>query len=257
MAEFASHVSRRSFVCALLVAALTIAIQSQACADDAAPLKVCLVSGSLEYKSNESLAEFQKYLEAHYHARCTRAFIEGKDETRLPGLDQLDDCDVMLLFTRRLKLTGEDLRRIKEYCQSGRPVVGVRTASHAIQSWLDLDKEVLGGNYQGHYDNDLKTEVSLVEAEKDNPLVAGVTPFVSAGSLYKNKGIAADCRVLMTGTSPESTEPITWTRTHNGGRVFYTSLGHAQDFQEESFRRLLANALFWAAHREPPTPSSP
>ncbi len=255
MPNIAGQCSRRAFLFTLL-AALAIASQSWARADEAAPLKVCLVSGSLEYNSNESLAEFQTYLESHYNAKCTRAFIEGEDETRLPGLEQLDDCDVMLLFTRRLKLTGDDLRRIKEYCQSGRPVVGVRTASHAIQSWLELDQEVLGGNYKGHYKNDLTTEVSLVEAEKDNPLLAGVTPFVSVGSLYKNKGIAADCQVLMTGTSPESTEPITWTRTQNGGRVFYTSLGHVQDFQEESFRRLLANGLFWAAGRGPQTPSS-
>jgi type 1 glutamine amidotransferase len=251
-----SYLSRGSLFVAMLATALASTIQSQVRAAEAPPLKVCLVSGSLEYKSNESLAEFQKYLEANYNAKCTRAFIEGEDETRLPGLEQLDDCDVMLLFTRRLKLSGDDLRRIKEYCQSGRPVVGVRTASHAIQSWLELDKEVLGGNYKGHYKNDLETVVSLVEAEKDNPLLAGVTPFVSRGSLYKNQGIADDCQLLMTGKSPESTEPITWTRMHNGGRVFYTSLGHVQDFQEESFRRLLANALFWAAKREAQSPSS-
>ena len=255
MANFAVRLNRRAFLLALFAATLASTSQSQARADEAAPLKVCLVSGSLEYKSNESLAEFQKYLESHYNAKCTRAFIEGQDETRLPGLEQLDDCDVMLLFTRRLKLSGDDLRRIKDYCQSGRPVVGVRTASHAIQSWLELDKEVLGGNYKGHYKNDLTTEVALVEAEKDHPLLAGVTPFVSVGSLYKNQGIADDCQVLMTGTSPESTEPITWTRMHNGGRVFYTSLGHVQDFREESFRRLLANGLFWAAGREPQSPS--
>jgi len=61
--------------------------------------------------------------------------------------------------------------------------------------------------------------------------------------------------VLMIGTSPEATERITWTRTNHGGRAFYTSLGHPQDFQEESFRRLLANGLFWAAGREPHAPS--
>jgi type 1 glutamine amidotransferase len=72
------------------------------------------------------------------------------------------------------------------------------------------------------------------------------------GSLYKNNEIAPDTEVLMTGTNPEATEPITWTRMHKGGRVFYTSLGHPDDFQIESFRRLLANALFWAAGRTPP-----
>jgi type 1 glutamine amidotransferase len=220
----------------------------------AEPLKVCLVSGSLEYESNESLAELQKYLEANYDIRCSRAFVEGKDINNLPGLENLDTCDVMLLFTRRLEIDGEQLQKIKDYCNSGRPVVGVRTASHALQNWLALDQEVLGGNYKGHYSNDLVTEVKLVEDAKDDPLLAGVAPFRSAGSLYKNKDIAPDCRVLMIGTSPESTDPITWTRLHNGGRVFYTSLGHQQDFQEESFRRLLSNAIHWAAGRDPQTP---
>jgi type 1 glutamine amidotransferase len=233
----------------LLASVVFVGARSGACAEDK-PLSVCLVSGSLEYKSNESLAEFQKYLESHYNAKCSRAFIEGEDESRLPGLENLEHCDVMLLFTRRLKLSGDDLRRIQEYCLAGKPVVGVRTASHAIQSWLELDKLVLGGNYRGHYSNDLATDVTLVENAKGDPLLEGVKPFRSAGSLYKNQGLADDCRVLMTGTSPEATEPITWTRTFKGGRVFYTSLGHAQDFQEQSFRRLLVNALFWAAGRD-------
>ena len=73
------------------------------------PLKVCLVSGSLEYKSNESLAGFQKYLEANYPAKCSRAFLEGQNEEHLNGLENLSHCDVMLLFTRRLKLSGEQL----------------------------------------------------------------------------------------------------------------------------------------------------
>jgi type 1 glutamine amidotransferase len=246
---------RVGIVCVALISLFFSAAESRG--DDAPPLKVCLVSGSLEYKSNESLAEFQKYLESHYNARCTQAFIQGKDIEHLSGLENLDDSDVMLLFTRRLKIEGPELEKIKAYCQSGKPVVGVRTASHALQNWLALDKEVLGGNYEGHYDGDLATDVSLVAEQKDNPLLIGVTPFRSLGSLYKNKGIASDCVVLMTGTSPEATEPITWTRTHNGGRVFYTSLGHPQDFQEESFRRLLANGIFWAAGRDPQTPKTP
>jgi len=63
----------------------------------------------------------------------------------------------------------------------------------------------------------------------------GVQPYRSIGSLYKNKEIAADCTLLMTGTTTEATEPITWTREPHGKRVFYTSLGHPQDFKEPSF----------------------
>jgi type 1 glutamine amidotransferase len=239
-------------VCGLALAVLVVVPTLTIAADAAKPLAVCLVSGSLEYKSNESLAEFQKFLEASYPIRCSRAFIVGTDEEHLPGLENLDDCDVMLLFTRRLKLSGGELERIKRYCLSGRPIVGVRTASHAIQTWLELDKEVLGGNYQGHYGNELQTDVAIVDSAKNHPILAGVRPFRSQGSLYKNPGISSDVEVLLTGTIPGHTEPIAWTRTYKGARIFYTSLGHPGDFAEDSVRRLIAGALFWTTGRDVP-----
>ena len=48
-------------------------------------------------------------------------------------------------------------------------------------------------------------------------------------------------------------EPVTWTNTHiGGGRVFYTSLGHPDDFQVPALRRLLLNGVYWAAGLEVP-----
>ncbi|MEX2113719.1 MAG: ThuA domain-containing protein [Pirellulales bacterium] len=238
---------------AVLLSAIALALFPPiAWAAEPVPLKVCLVSGSIEYQSNESLAELQKYLEANFPVKCSRAFLVGDDVEHLPGLENLDDCDVMLLFTRRLELSGDDLARIKKYCLSGRPIVGVRTASHAIQSWLEFDKQILGGNYQGHHGNDLETRVAIVEAAKNHPVLACVTPFSTRGSLYKNQGIADDVTLLMTGANPDTTEPITWTREVKGGRVVYTSLGHPDDFHEPSFQRLLVNALFWTAGRNVP-----
>ncbi|HLN30529.1 MAG TPA: PVC-type heme-binding CxxCH protein [Gemmataceae bacterium] len=216
----------------------------------APPLKVCLVSGSVEYKSDESLAAFQKYLEEHYKVHCTRAFRKADDD--LPGLENLETCDVMLLFTRRLTISGEQLARIKKYCRSGKPIVAVRTASHAFQNWLALDKEILGGNYGNHYGAGAATQVQIAEKARMHPILQGVEPFRSVGSLYKNTGLAADDEVLLTGSIPGHTEPIAWTRLNHGARVFYTSLGHPDDFKEPSFLHLLTNALFWTAGKELP-----
>jgi putative membrane-bound dehydrogenase-like protein len=213
-------------------------------------LKVCLVSGSLEYDSDGSLAAFQKYLEENYPVVCTRAFRKTDDD--LPGLDNLETCDVMLLFTRRLTIKGEQLDRLRAYCKAGKPIVAVRTASHAFQNWLELDKEVLGGNYKGHYGDGPPTQVSLADRAKEHPILAGVKAFQGAGSLYKNTGQAEDVEVLLTGNIPDHTEPLAWTRVHNGGRVFYTSLGHPKDFQNNNFKRLLVNALYWTTKRDPP-----
>jgi putative heme-binding domain-containing protein len=210
-------------------------------------LRVCLVSGSLEYNSDESLSRFQKYLEDRYHVQCSRAFRRSDDD--VPGLENLEHCDVMLLFTRRLSISGEQLERVKKYCVAGKPVVAVRTASHAFQNWLALDRDVLGGDYRGHYGVGPLVDVRLRQQAKDHPILDGIRPFQSAGSLYKNPQVARDVEVLLTGGIRDHTEPVAWTRVHNSGRIFYTSLGHPQDFNEESFRQLLANALFWCTKR--------
>ncbi|HEV2948961.1 MAG TPA: PVC-type heme-binding CxxCH protein [Gemmataceae bacterium] len=211
------------------------------------PLQVCLVSGSLEYDSDHSLAGFEEFLEKHYRVKCSRAFRKADND--LPGLENLKTCDVLLLFTRRLTIDGEQLEQVKKYCQAGKPIVGVRTASHAFQNWLALDKEILGGNYQGHYGSGPAVEVHIENHAKDHPTLMNVKPFWSAGSLYKNTGLAKGAEVLLTGSIPEHTEPVAWTHLSHGGRVFYTSLGHSKDFADDNFKQLLVNALFWTANR--------
>jgi type 1 glutamine amidotransferase len=94
--------------------------------------------------------------------------------------------------------------------------------------------------------------VIIVEKAKDHPILAGVKPFESPGSLYKNPHVAKEVEVLLTGDNGEHTEPIAWTRTYKGGRIFYTSLGHQKDFEDENFKRMLVNALFWTTNRDKP-----
>jgi type 1 glutamine amidotransferase len=150
-----------------------------------------------------------------------------------------------------MQLQGEQLERFQKYMLSGRPIVAVRTASHAVQTWLELDREVLGGNYQGHYGKEPPTEIKIVDGKADHPILKGFALAGAPGPLYKNTGHAADVDMLLTGKSGADVEPLAWTRQYKGGRVFYTSLGNVETFEEEAFRRMLANALFWTAQREP------
>ncbi|HOZ46806.1 MAG TPA: isochorismatase family protein [Candidatus Hydrogenedentes bacterium] len=234
-----------SVACALVLVVLGLASTAQA-----APLKVCMVSGSFEYDSDACLDLLKDYLEEGYDVQVT--LLKATSWTEILGLEALDDCDVALFFTRRLKVEGEPLDRIKAYWASGRPIVGVRTASHGFQNALEFDKEVLGGNYHNHYGKGLTTRVSFTEAGKSHPILDGVGELRSRNTLYMNKPIAEDTEILATGMTPESdgSEPVAWTRVHHGGRVFYTSLGGLGDFEGASFKRMLANALFWTAERD-------
>ena len=207
-------------------------------------LKVLLVSGSLEYKSDESLAMWQKHLEATGRVEIIRAF--RKTDEDIPGLiDGLARCDVAVFFTRRLKVSGEQLEAVKKYAGSGKPIIGIRTASHGFQNWLAMDKVVFGGDYGNHYGHDLTPELSVTEAGQKHPILEGVRLRTATGGLYKNASVNKDVTVLLRGKIPEHTEPVAWTREVNKGRVFYTSLGHPKDFEDEHFLRMLTNALWW------------
>ena len=211
------------------------------------PLKLCMLSGSFEYDSESSLTVFRDYVEREHPVRTD--LIVYRSEGDHKSLSAIEETDVLLVFTRRLNITGEELERFKAYCRDGRPIVGVRTASHALQNWLDFDREVLGGNYDMHWEHGPRAQVRFEPGSVGHPVMEGVEEFSSAGSLYRNTHIASDASLLMSAGADEHDEPVTWTRTHAGGRVFYTSLGHQEDFEEPNFLRLLANAVLWCGGR--------
>ena len=208
-------------------------------------LHVCLVSGAPEYRSDRALAAFQEYLEGLFSVHCHRAFLTAEDD--LPGLEHLATSDCMLLFARRMTVGGEPLARIREYCGRGGAMVVVRAGGHAFQNWPEFDREVLGADPRGNYGNAEQPEVNPVAAAGNHPVLEGVVPFPSAGSPVRSANLVADATVLLEGTHYGHTEPVAWTRPYGGGRVFCTSLGELADFRQESFRRLLANAVYWTA----------
>jgi len=223
-------------------------------------LKVCIISGSAEYETHKFLPQYKEYLEDRYNIKatllqCTDTEKPGND---IPGLEALDDCDVALIYTRRLEIGGEQLERVKRYALSGRPIVAVRTASHGFQKFLEFDKEVLGGNYHGHFGGSSRGDLTaptqraeVAEDAKDHPVVRGVSVIKSRYSLYKTAPVAEDVHVLMWSSIPgEEKQPAAWVRQYKGGRIFYTSLGGIQDFENATFQRMIAQALFWTAGRE-------
>lgn len=212
-------------------------------------IALTMLSGSFEYDSEDSLTVLGGYLQENAPAvDATLVAYESEDDN--PSLELLEEeTDVLLVFTRRLNTAGIELERFKSYCARGGAVVGIRTASHAYQNWLAFDGEVLGGNYDGHYGSGMTTRVEIAKGAQEHPILHEVLPFESRGSLYRNTPISEPTTLLLTGRAEEHFEPVAWTHTHGGGRVFYTSLGHQKDFWELDFLRLVENAVLWAADR--------
>ncbi|MDR2472629.1 MAG: isochorismatase family protein, partial [Tannerella sp.] len=184
----------------------------------------------------------------------------------LENLQIIDDASLAVFFIRRRALEPEKMAKIKAYVASGRPVIGIRTASHSFDAkgnvprsgggieaasasaadmmaqWPEFDRDVFGGNYQGHYGH-LKTgtDVKLTPGMENHPLLKGVTPYNSPNWLYQNRPLrTAKAQVLLIGSNPGvADEPVAWLN----GNTFYTSLGHWDDWKSESFRNLMFNAV--------------
>jgi len=204
--------------------------------------QIVLISGSFEYDSEESLVLLRDYLQVNAPLRCE--LIVYSSEADDVSLSVIDEADAVVMFTRRLETQGVELERFQSYCRDGRPLVALRTASHSFQHWLELDREILGGNYDGHFGSEIETQVLCAEGIK-HEILQEVEPFGAHGSLYRNTPLADDTTTLLYGRAGEHDEPVAWT-CERAGRVFTTSLGHQRDFWELDFLRLVENALRWA-----------
>ena len=212
---------------------------------------IVFIAGEFEYKSKETLPPFAAELSKNFAAKTV--VLQRPDDPKvqtIPRLEALREADLIVLFVRRMTLPETELAAIRTSLDSGKPLVALRTSSHAFENWKEFDRDVLGGNYQGHHGNKLKTTITIpAEAQRD-PLLNGVTGFLSEGSLYKNTPLRPGAKPFLTGTvQGHPPEPIAWTHHYKGARIFYTSLGHPNDFKEESFKRLVRNGIEWALQK--------
>ena len=229
---------------------------------------VVFVVGESEYDTAETLPAFAA---AELDARGVRTTFVFAAGNRFPGIEAIESADVVVLSVRRRTPPSDQLAAVRAYLARGKPLVALRTSSHAFAlrrgtppeghaDWPAFDEEVLGGRYELHYDNREGTDVFVRPEAGVHPILADVKhpSFHSDGTLYRSRGLGDSAHVLMDGRATVGgevvEEPVAWTHTYRGSKVFYTSLGHPSDFEQAPFRQMLVNAIFWAMDETPPLP---
>ena len=128
--------------------------------------QVVLVSGDEEYRSEEALSQLGKILSVHHGFRCTVLYavdpatgtINPNYSSNIPGLHALETADLMIIATRFRNLPDDQMRQIDTYLKSGRPVIGMRTATHAFRipadrkEWIHYDYRYNGPTNWVHRD---------------------------------------------------------------------------------------------------------
>jgi hypothetical protein len=163
---------------------------------------IVFVSGDEEYRSEEALPQLAKILAKHHGFKCTVLFaIDKKDGTinpnvtdNIPGLEALKTADLMVIFTRFRNLPDDQLKYIADYLETGKPVIGMRTATHAFNlngskthqnwSWGSKDKgweggfgrRILGETWVNHHGahGSQSTRGIIAKGEENHPILRGI-----------------------------------------------------------------------------------
>jgi type 1 glutamine amidotransferase/nicotinamidase-related amidase len=213
-----------------------------------------------EYQTERTLPEFvHDMVQDRLGVDVTILVGDAKPPHDVPGLvSALENADLLIVSIRRRSMPVADLQAVRKFIAAGKPVVGIRTASHAFDAkgeladgravWPEFGAEILGCNYTGHHDPKAMTTLAVVAESAEHPILTGVRlPLTGHGSLYKVSPLAKTATPLLAGSIPnQPVEPVAWINQVGRSRVFYTSLGSSEDFQTAGFRRLLANAILWA-----------
>jgi type 1 glutamine amidotransferase len=222
--------------------------------------RLLMIIAEDEYETEKTLPDFAaKHLSHHFSV--SMAFARASERHEVIGMDQIQNADALLVSVRRRALPEEDLQRIRDFVASGKPVIGIRTASHAFSLrgnpppeqhavWENFDPLVIGGNYRGHYANSLTASLSLANGAEDHPILQALAghKLSTEGSLYQTAPLEPGALPLLVGSvDGEAAQPVAWTFIRgDGGRTFYTSLGHPGDFKQVAFESLLSAGIHWA-----------
>lgn len=253
--------SRRSL--SVLLLAITLAPLFPVSAK-AGPHIVFMI-GEREYGTVETLPEFFKTELAPkgFTADFITAPTEGEGRNDFPGLEEaLAKADLVVVSVRRRAPKTSQLHALRAYLDAGKPLIGLRTASHAFHLrgeappeghalWESFDPEVLGGNYHDHY-GDESFVISTADGAGNSPLLKGVD-LKPSSRLYRSGPLAKSATPLLIGTlEGNPPEPVAWTNRYGpkNAKVFHTSLGAREDFDQPGFRQLLANAVNWALEKD-------
>ena len=261
---------------------------------------IVFLVGDEEYRSEDSMPQLAKILAVHHGFKCTVLFainketgeIDPKTLDNIPGLEALKTADLVVMFLRFRELPDDQMKRIIDYTNSGKPIVGLRTSTHAFNYVKHKDspyarysfnnkefdggygRQVFGETWINHYGRHQQesTRGLIAKGMENHPIVKGIDDIWGESDVYGITTLTGDSKPLIMGQvlagmdpkdkpNPEKKlVPVAWTKTYTGekgktARIFTTTMGHSFDLNSEGFRRLLVNACYWGMEMEDKIPA--
>lgn len=204
---------------------------------------IVLISGDEEYRSEEALPQLAKILTEHHGFECTVLFAQDPEHpgiidpnysSNIPGMKQLEQADLVILFTRFRSLPPQQMLPLENYLLAGKPLIGIRTATHAfnfkdkdhafahygwnyegeIEDWhLGFGKKILGETWYTHHGHHKHQSTRGIIAANaiNHPLVNGIEngKIWGPSDVYGiREPIGDDAQTIFLGQTIDRTEPF-------------------------------------------------
>lgn len=148
-------------------------------------------------------------------------------------------------------LGPEQEQAFKQYIESGGGFVGIHSATDCEYDfpWYG---QLVGAYFKSH---PKQQEAKLIIVDKNNPSTIGLPdPWVRKDEWYNFKDLNPDVTVLIkidessyTGGENGANHPMAWYHTFDGGRAFYTALGHTDEsYADPAFLKHMLGGIEWA-----------
>lgn len=161
---------------------------------------------------------------------------------------------VIFLNTTQDVLGDEQQEAFKTYINNGGSFMGVHAATDTEYEWPWYGK-LVGAYFLNH---PKQQEAKIMVTDKNNPATAHLQDtWMHFDEWYNFKDINPDLQVLMSldetsyeGGKNGDNHPITWCHEFDGGRAFYTGLGHTlESYDDPNFRKQLVGGIEWCLKR--------
>lgn len=240
---------------ALLPAAIAPAGAAEAASPPDRRIRVLLLTGGHGFERESYLQVFRDNPEIVLsHLEHTKGTADGWERADLAA------CDVVLLYDMPRTITEAQQARFRSLFARGTGLLVTHHALVSYQGWPDYER-IIGGRYveppekggpagaaPSGYEHDVDIPVTVVA--RGHPVTAGLADFTIRDEIYWGFRVGADVTPLLSTTHPKSGKPLAWCRTEGRSRVAYVLLGHGPSaFGDANYRRLMANAIRWAAGR--------
>ncbi len=257
---------------------------------------ILFIASDHEYRGEETCPAIARIMAKRYGFKCTVLFGQTEEglikqgSSLIPGIEAIDDADMLFLFLRFVHPEAEWMERFEGYLKRGGPILGLRTTTHGFNGLKGkyayhnfnyrgeefvggFGRQILGETWNpklgaGHYGRNHKfaTAMHVVAEQSTHPVLRGVKDMHAMAGAYSarpmpDSTILATNRVLESmevGAKPipeKEAQPAAWVRNYRfqggpEGRAFCSTQGASEDILSEGVRRMIVNATLWCMGME-------